>query len=148
MGFGLDSFIDKITNSDTVYALFNNPIWSAILIVSIILLTIYFIFRDTFDEENSEGYSFLRLLFRAGIYISIIVFATIALHYKTVSTAFEKKCTDKLLANAVSSTTNMQIAAPIAPIAPVPIAPITPAPAPIAPAPIAPIAPTPAPVQV
>lgn len=137
MGFGLDSFIDKITNSNTVYALFNNPIWSAILIVSIILLTIYFIFRDTFDEENSEGYSFVRLLFRAGIYISIIVFTTIALHYKTVSTAFEKKCTDKLLANAVSSTTNMQIAAPIAP-APAPT-PITPAPAPIAPAP----APTP-----
>jgi len=75
----------------------------------------YFVFQDAFDEDSEEEYSFWRLLFRAGIYISIAVFGIIFIHYKNVSYDFEKSNEDKILSRTVQSTTGINITNPGAP---------------------------------
>jgi hypothetical protein len=111
MGFEFDTFLSDITSSKTVNTLFNNPIWSSLLIAIIILIIIYFIFQGTIDEE----YSFWTLWFKAAIYITLTTFSVIFLHYKTVSHEFDRNNEDKLLANTVQSTTGANMTNPSSP---------------------------------
>jgi uncharacterized integral membrane protein len=114
MGFGIDTFINSIVSAPTVREIFSNPIWSALIIVSVILLIIFAVFRSTFDEDNPYDYTFWRLLLRAGIYISLTIFGFLFLHYKNVNAEFEVKQDINAQTRAVSATittepTNMTI---------------------------------------
>ena len=102
MGFEFGTFINSIITS-SYGEVFNNPIWSALTIVLIILIIIYFVFREHFCASEDDDVSFWRLLFRAGIYIAASTIVIFFIHYKNVSYDFEKKYEDKLLSQTVST---------------------------------------------
>jgi hypothetical protein len=108
MGFDINQFVSSILTSNLFHSVFNNPIWSAMLVVVIILLIIYWVFYDTFTEAVEEAdmeddVSFWRLLFRSGIYSGIAVLGILFIHYKNITSEFDKKNEEKLLQQTVQS---------------------------------------------
>jgi hypothetical protein len=107
MGFGIDQFISDITSSSAFGAVFSNPIFSALLIMVIILLIIYWVFSEPYNEaaeDLEDSPTFWRLMFRSGVYMMIAIFGIIFIHYKYLISEFENKHEEKLLKQTVQST--------------------------------------------
>lgn len=110
MSFDLSQFITNISSSKTFNTLFAHPIWSALLILIIILLIMYCVMNESYStavEESGESEnfpSFWRLLFRSGVYMSITLLGIIFLHYKIVLRDFEGRCINKQEEKIVEST--------------------------------------------
>jgi len=106
MPISLTNFVDDISRSTSLNGIFNNPIYTAILIVLVMMLIIYFMFRTEVDESDQ---SFWNLLFRSGIYISLPVMGITFLHYKNLERDYESRITNKALNSAVESTLGQSI---------------------------------------
>ena len=98
MGFALDSFINDIANSTSLNSIFNNPIYTAILIVAIVLLIIFVMFRTEVDESD---YSFWTLLFRSGFYLILPIMMIVFVHYKNVERDYDSRYESKTLNDVV-----------------------------------------------
>jgi len=88
--------------------LFNNPIYTSLLIVLVIMIVMYTVLSESYNEaieeaELDDSPSFWRLMFRSGIYLLVAVFAIVFLHYKYVLDEFDKKHEEKVLKQTVQS---------------------------------------------
>jgi hypothetical protein len=69
---------------------FTDPIKVSFVLAAIIVLIIYFIFRDIVDEDES----FFHIMFRAGLFILIAVVSVVFIHNKNIETEYESKYSD------------------------------------------------------
>jgi hypothetical protein len=115
MGFGIDSFVNDVLSSNLVKNIFGNPIWSSIIIVAVVLIIIYFVFAEPYndmrDETDRDDFdsSFIRLLLRAGVYTTAFVLGLTFMHYQTVVREFERRGENKLLGETVQGATGINI---------------------------------------
>jgi hypothetical protein len=69
---------------------FTDPIKISIILAVIIILIIYFIFRDIVDEDES----FFHIMFRAGLFTLIAVVSVVFIHNKNLESQYEDKYSD------------------------------------------------------
>lgn len=106
MGFSLTSFANDIANSTSLASIFNNPIYTALIIVAIVLLIIFVMFRG--EVEDSE-YSFWTLLFRSGFYLILPIMGVVFIHYKNTEREFEQKYENKVLTKTVENAVEKNV---------------------------------------
>lgn len=104
MTWELEKFVTDIVNSKSVQTVFGHPIYSALIIVSMVLLIIYFTFRhDVILDEDSNN-SMIGLMFTAGIYSIITVLALVYLQHRSLSKDFERRYSKRAIDDTVSAT--------------------------------------------
>lgn len=102
MPFSLGTFFTDVANSTTFNSVVNNPIYSALIITLLILVIIYFMYRDAYDD--SEG-SFWTTFIRSGIYILLVNLAMVYLHYNNQEREYEKRSQERVVTQLVEGTT-------------------------------------------
>mgnify|MGYP003387378031 CR=1 FL=1 len=100
MGFSVDSFLDDIANNTSLSSAVGNPIYVGLMIVLIMLLIIFVMFKSDYDDSES---SFWKTLFRTGFYMAPLVMAALFIHYRNVERAFEQKYEDKTTTGTVTA---------------------------------------------
>ena len=95
------------TSSNNLFNFVNNPIHTSIVIILIMLLIIFIMFRSEYNPDSS--YSFWILLFRSGFYLLIPIVAIVCIHYKHIEQEFENKYENKILSNTINSTIEQKI---------------------------------------
>jgi len=91
MAFELEKFLTDIANSKSLNSVFNNPIYTALIIVSMVLLIIYFTMKnDVVIDEDSDA-SMTTLMFTSGIYCILAVLGVVYLQHRSVTHDFETK---------------------------------------------------------
>lgn len=108
MSFSFGKFFTDIADSTTYNSIINNPIYSAVVITLIIMIIIYFMYRDAYEDD--EDNSFWTVFLRSGIYILLANLGIVYLHYNSLDREYEQKHSIKLMDKAVSGTTNNGIA--------------------------------------
>jgi hypothetical protein len=99
-----EKLISDIINSSTVQTIFGNPIYSAIIIVSMVLLIIYLTTRHEIELVEDSEYSMMGLMFTSGIYCIIAVLTLVYLQHRSISQEFERRYSQRSLNNVVSAT--------------------------------------------
>lgn len=114
MAFELEKLLNDIANSKSLNAIFNNPIYTAIIIVSMVLIIIYFCFRnDVVIKDNSES-SMVTLMFTAGIYCILTVLGLVYLQHRSMVKDFEQKYAVRGLDEIINVATDKSGAAELA----------------------------------
>lgn len=114
MAFEIEKLLNDIANSKSLNSIFNNPIYTAIIIVSMVLVIIYFCFRnDVVIKENSES-SLITLMFTAGIYCILTVLGLVYLQHRSMVKDFEQKYAVRGLDEIVNVATDKTGAAELA----------------------------------
>jgi len=91
MALELEKFLSDIANSKSLNAIFNNPIYTAFIIVTMVLVIIYVTTRnDIVLDEDSET-SMMTLMFTSGIYSILAVLGVVYLQHRSVTHDFELK---------------------------------------------------------
>jgi hypothetical protein len=111
MGFGVEQFVTDITTSQPVRTLFGNPIWSALVVVLVLLLIVYWVFYPPFNEAVEEAgleeeISFWKLWIRMGVYMTAATMTMFFLHYRQTSYELESNIEDATLSQTVDKATN------------------------------------------
>lgn len=90
--FELGKFLSSTAKGGNgkVREFFTDPIKVSFILATIIVLIIYFIFRDVVDEDES----FFHIMFRAGLFILIAVVSVIFIHNKNIESDYESKYSD------------------------------------------------------
>lgn len=91
MAFELEKLITDIINSKTLNNIFNNPIYSAIITVSVVLLLIYLTMRNDVTLVEDSNTSMMALILTAGIYCVLAVLGLVYLQHRAMSKDFEQK---------------------------------------------------------
>lgn len=89
MPFSLEKTVTDIINSDIVKTVFTHPIYTALVLVFIIMLTIYLVFQEEVDELEDNEFPFIGMLFRSGIYILLSTLGIIFIHNKSLQKEYE-----------------------------------------------------------
>jgi hypothetical protein len=114
MAFEIEKLLNDIANSKSLNSIFNNPIYTAIIIVSMVLVIIYFTFRnDVVIKDNSES-SMITLMFTAGIYCILTVLGLVYLQHRSMVKDFEQKYAVRNLDEIVNVATDKSGAAELA----------------------------------
>lgn len=80
IGETINHFADMFLRAPIVHSVANNPIYTALMIVFIVILIILFVFRDANTEE-----SLLVTALRAGFWIFLMLLGVLFLHNKVLS---------------------------------------------------------------
>lgn len=114
MAFEIEKLLNDIANSKSLNSIFNNPIYTAIIFVSMVLVIIYFCFRnDVVIKDNSES-SMITLMFTAGIYCILTVLGLVYLQHRSMVKDFEQKYAVRNLDEIVNVATDKSGAAELA----------------------------------
>jgi len=114
MAFEIEKLLNDIANSKSLNSIFNNPIYTAIIIVSMVLIIIYLCFRnDVVIKDNSES-SMISLMFTAGIYCILTVLGLVYLQHRSMVKDFEQKYAVRNLDEIVNVATDKSGAAELA----------------------------------
>ena len=114
MAFEIEKLLNDIANSKSLNAVFNNPIYTAIIIVSMVLIIIYLCFRnDVVIKDKSES-SMITLMFTAGIYSILTVLGLVYLQHRSMVKDFEQKYAVRGLDEIVNVATDKSGAAELA----------------------------------
>jgi hypothetical protein len=103
MPIATGTLLNNILNSQTVNTVFTNPIYVALLIVFIIILIFYFIFRNEV-ETVYEDTSFIGLIFKAGLYTLLATTGLVFIHNKKIKGGYEKLYKNTTLSDTVDAT--------------------------------------------
>ena len=115
-----EKLISDIANSKTTQTVFGNPIYSAIIIVSMVLLIIYFTARNEITLQEDSEYSMAGLMFTTGIYCIITVLTLVYLQDKSIRNEYDRRYDQRTLNNVVSGTLGGTVAPPVDIYNPVP----------------------------
>jgi hypothetical protein len=91
MAFELEKFLTDTANSKSVNAVFNNPIYTALIIVSMVLLIIYFTMRNDIVLDEDSDTTMTTLMFTSGIYCILAVLGVVYLQHRSITGDFELK---------------------------------------------------------
>jgi len=91
MAFELEKFFTDLANSKSLHAIFNNPIYTAFIIVAVVLLIIYFTMRNDIVLSGESDSSMYTLMFTSGIYCILAVLGIVYLQHRSVTADFEQK---------------------------------------------------------
>ncbi len=105
MGWSIEKMIMDVSNSTSLNGIFNNPIYTAVLIVFIIAVIIVFMFRPSIDPDEP----FWNLLFRYSIYSFLPIISIVFIHYKNLERDFEKKYGNQQLESVVEQSIGREI---------------------------------------
>lgn len=103
MPFTLETFINDLLNSTGANSVFNNPIYTAVLVALVIMLIIYFMYRDMVDEDEP----FWPVLIRSGIYIMLVTLGALFLHFKNLDHEYEQRYKNQALETVVKASQGM-----------------------------------------
>tara|TARA_B110000014_G_scaffold112226_1_gene77013 strand:+ start:979 stop:1509 length:531 start_codon:yes stop_codon:yes gene_type:complete len=115
-----EKLISDIVNSTTVQTVFGNPIYSAIIIVSMVLLIIYLTTRNEVEVVEDSEYSMMGLIFTSGIYCIITVLTLVYLQHRSITKDFERRYSKRSLNDTVTATLGGTVAPPVDIYDPVP----------------------------
>ncbi len=115
-----EKLISDIVNSKTTQTVFGNPIYSAIIIVSMVLLIIYFTTRNEITLQDESEYSMAGLMFTTGIYCIITVLTLVYLQDKSIRSEYDRRYDQRALNNVVAGTLGGTVAPPVDIYNPVP----------------------------
>lgn len=115
-----EKLISDIVNSKTVQTIFGNPIYSAIIIVSMVLLIIYLTARNEVVLHEDSEYSMMGLMFTTGIYCLITVLTLVYLQDKSIRNEFDRRYTKRGDNDVVAATLGGTVAPPVDIYNPVP----------------------------
>jgi hypothetical protein len=115
MPFTLETFVNDILNSTGANSVFNNPIYTAILITLIIMLIIFFMYRDSVDEDEP----FWPMLIKTGIYTGLVVLGALFLHFKNLDYEYDQKYQNQAISKIVETSKGVVPAVPEAAVTPV-----------------------------
>lgn len=101
MPFDLDKCINDVANSTSFTSVFNNPIYTSLIIVFIVMIIIYFMFYDNLVENE-----FWTLIFRTAFYITIPVVIIVFLHYRNIEREFECRVNNTKISEVVQAAIN------------------------------------------
>jgi hypothetical protein len=88
--FKLEEFFNDAANLFTDSKYLQNPIWVAVIIVIVIILTIFYVINSEVDTIYDDT-SMLHLYVKIGIISFLICSAVIFLHNKSIGKFYEKK---------------------------------------------------------
>lgn len=108
-----EKLISDIVNSKTTQTVFGNPIYSAIIIVSMVLLIIYFTTRNEVTLQEESEYSMAGLMFTTGIYCIITVLTLVYLQDKAIRSEYDRRYDQRALNNVVAGTLGGTVAPPV-----------------------------------
>lgn len=91
MAFELEKFFTDLANSRSLHAVFNNPIYTAFIIVTMVLLIIYFTMKNDVVLSGESDSSMFSLMFTSGIYCILAVLGIVYLQHRSVTADFEQK---------------------------------------------------------
>jgi len=83
MGWQLEKLISDIANSKSVNAVFNNPIYTAVIIVVMMLIIIWFVFGDEVELYEDSTFSMGGLMFTTAIYSLLAVMSIVYLQHRS-----------------------------------------------------------------
>lgn len=96
--FEVGKFFNGITKGGgKTRKFFTDPIKISFILAAIIIIIIYFIFRDIIDEDES----FFHVMFRAGLFVLIAVVSVVFLLNKNLEGYYEDKYSDTGAKNIV-----------------------------------------------
>lgn len=95
MAFEIEKLINDIINSKSLNAVFNNPIYSAIITVAVVLLLIYLTMRNDVTLTEDSNTSMMALMLTSGIYCILAVLGLVYLQHRAMSRDFEQKYTNR-----------------------------------------------------
>jgi hypothetical protein len=102
MVFNLETFINSFITSPGIHSIITNPVWTSILITTIIMIIIYFQFADA-DEDSLSDWP---LWIQTSIWILISALTVTYLHFKNVDVERTRKEGESLESKVVDKTTN------------------------------------------
>lgn len=89
VGEAINSFADAILRAPLINTIVHNPIYTAMIITTIVVLIVMFIFRDANTDE-----SLLVLCLRSGFWIFLMMLGVLFLHNKVLITENESHSKD------------------------------------------------------
>lgn len=95
MAFEIEKLINDIINSKSLNAVFNNPIYFAFIVVSVVLLLIYLTVRNDVTLTEDSNTSMMALMVTSGIYCILAVLGLVYLQHRAISGDFEQKYTNR-----------------------------------------------------
>jgi len=81
VGDFINSIGDKLYNSSTVFRIANNPLYTALCITIVIILIIYFVFRNISESDDSV----FTISLKSGVYIFVLLIGAIFIHSKVLT---------------------------------------------------------------
>jgi hypothetical protein len=108
MAFEIEKLINDIINSKTLNAVFNNPIYSAIITVAVVLLLIYLTMRNEVDIKEDSNTSMMALMLTSGIYCILAVLGLVYLQHRAMTRDFEQKYSYRAADEVVAAVTEGQ----------------------------------------
>ncbi len=109
MAFEIEKLLMDIANSKSLNAIFNNPIYTAMIIVSVVLIIIYFCFHNDVAINEDSDTSMMTLMFTSGIYCILAVLGVVYLQHRAMVKDFEQKyssrANDEVVRAAIDGTT-------------------------------------------
>lgn len=97
MAFSIGEFINSFTSSKNINKVLLSPIWMAVIIVGVMVIISYFIFRDYADGD------IWGLIIKQGLYGVLILFGVMFLHDKALKDCMEEKHKDRQQESIVSA---------------------------------------------
>lgn len=108
MGLSLDDIVLKITDANIVKSTFNNPIYMAIILVIIMMLIIYFGFRNNVKMNKDSSLSYAALVIIMGIYGFIGFMAIEFIHIKVLKNSIKGKYENAILDETIQQVMDNQ----------------------------------------
>lgn len=108
MAFEIEKLINDILNSKSLNAIFNNPIYFAIITVSVVLLLIYLTMRNDVTLTEDSNTSMMALMVTSGIYCILAVLGLVYLQHRAMSRDFEQKYTNRAHDEVIQSVVEGQ----------------------------------------
>ncbi len=94
MPLHIEEIIDSITNKITDNRWIQSPIWTAVIIVILLLMTIWYVIHNEVDTVY-EDTSMMHLYAKIGIWSMIVSIVVVFLHNKSVNRYYEEKYKSK-----------------------------------------------------
>lgn len=91
MAFELEKLLTDIVNNKSLQAIFNNPVYTALIIVSMVLCIIYITMRNDIDIIEDSDASMVSLMFTSAIYSILAILGVMYLQHRSVTAYFEHK---------------------------------------------------------
>ncbi len=91
MALELEKFLNDLANNKSLHAIFNNPIYTAFIVVTVVLLIIYVTMMNDVDVTEESENSIFSLMFTSGIYSILAVLGIIYFQHKSITSDFEQK---------------------------------------------------------
>lgn len=106
MGWGANDMFHKFTNSGAITNIFSSPLYTALLIVIVFLLIIFFVFRKDVKLKSDSNLSFFIMMMTTAVYTLGSTMLVMYLHHNATKMEYEGKIRNKFESETVRATLN------------------------------------------